>query len=200
MTNNKPTITVRYAVPADQERINQFCFSQFLSSKEYEVKNFSKLSVNKGMILIAEMNNTIISTIQAEIFTSYKQFTKETFCTLPDEPLKYMTLHISKSATVESFRNSGLEYYLRQQLLKAAMECGSIKTISAIDCEFSSGINEMRNIGCSLKEAKIKPGFPLKPLGKVFIISLERSNFEKALDKLNKNTCELVEKFELVMN
>ncbi|MGL6128440.1 hypothetical protein [Chryseobacterium artocarpi] len=60
---DKLTITIRQALLEDSQRLSEFRIAQFKTAKEFQIIDTKSLSEFKGQVMIAEVNNEIISTM-----------------------------------------------------------------------------------------------------------------------------------------
>ena len=198
MTDSKPKITIRYATPADSDRITEFRITQFKTAKEFELINPSLLALQRGHIYLIEQDDQIISTMQIETSTDKEHFQKISTAHIPDPFDDFDTAYLSKGATIKEYRNSGLNSYLRRLTLLNAINNASIESLTGFAYENAPRLNLLKDLGYEFIETKLLDQSFTIPKGKVFFLKLQRKNFSFAYEKLINETYNLDKQFEII--
>lgn len=201
MINPRPVITIRYATPADNERLTQFRIDQFKTSKQFKLKNPAFLAQQRGHVYIIIKEGDIISTMQVERLSDMSSFKKICRADITLDPSEFNTFYISKIATTEEYREKGLNSYLRKLVIEKAIVDPKIKSITGLVHENSPRFNLIKRIGYETIEVQLTDLNFSTPEGKVFFIKLHRQNFNSALKELelSDEITKLEEDFEIII-
>lgn len=177
MKLDKTTLTIRYATPADSERLTDFRISQFKTAKEFILLIPELLSRQSGHIYLVEQDGCIVSTMQVE-----KCISKDTFKYLSgsyfmyDEPNEnlFPSFYLSKAGTIKDLRNSGINSYLRLLTLYSAIEDNSINSLTGVAFENAPRLNLLEKIGYDFIEIAMEKDDYTLPLGKTFFFVFKK--------------------------
>ena len=193
----KPTITIRQATLNDNDPLTKFRVSQFLSAKEFKLSGTNSFSMQSGIVWVATIEDEIISTMQAEIVNTDEVLSSKTTCHLPDNIICFDTLYLSKGATHQDYRNTGLNSYLRLLILETVLQTQTINSLSGVAYENAPRLNLLSRLGYTMTEVQEKADSVYKPNGKVFLLELKRKNFKIALNTLEVETKQLIDHFDI---
>ncbi|MFN8277213.1 MAG: hypothetical protein U0T84_07010 [Chitinophagales bacterium] len=191
----KPTIIIRQANLDDSEQLTDFRISQFKTAKEFELLGTKDFSSQYGNVWVATRDSEIISTMQAEILANIYLLNSKVNCLLPDNFLTFDTLYLSKGATKKEYRNTGLNSLLRLYILQSIIDTTSIKSLSGIAYENAPRLNLLLRLGYEFAEISDWDSSVFKPIGKVFLLRLDRDNFNSAITEIKTETESLYQHF-----
>lgn len=184
----KPIITIRQATLDDNEQLTNFRISQFKTAKEFELLGTKDFSSQFGSVWVATRDNEIISTMQAEILANIHLLNSKVNCSMPNNFLTFDTLYLSKGATKKEYRNTGLNSLLRLYILQSIIDTTTIKSLSGIAYENAPRLNLLNRLGYELAEISDWDNSVFKPVGKVFLLRLDRDNFNFAITEIKTET------------
>lgn len=193
----KPTINIRQATIDDTEKITQFRIDQYKTAKEFEILDLDALSEQRGKIYLAELDDRIISTMQQEIISSVMTATILTHTIIPTNFSHFDTMYLSKAGTQKEYRNTGLNSYLRLLSIKEALTTNTINSLIGIAYENAPRLHILEKLGYIFTEVQLLDKEYTNPYGKVFFLSLNRPQFQLAIDILETETSDLTQKFEI---
>lgn len=201
MPTTKPTLTIRYATPADSDRLTDFRISQFKTAKEFELIIPELLSMQSGYIFLVEQNEFIVSTMQLNIVTNSDYFRR---LSLSGEKIaeKITTsflpsMYLSKAATIKELRNSGLNSYLRMLSLNNAI-LTKINSLTGVAFENAPRLHLLEKLGYSFTEIEMASTDYVIPKGKSFFLQLASEFFFSATKILESEIAELKEQFTII--
>lgn len=187
MENTKPILTIRFATKEDSENVTNFRVAQFKTSKEFELLNPSLLSKQSGKVLIAEIDSQIVSTMQFEKCNDEVELNSRITNFLPNNFVNIPCYVLSKGATINNLRNTGINSYLRLLVLEKAIN-EEVTALVGTSYENSPRLQLLKDLGYNFYEVEEKPNDYIKPFGKVFFFSLEKNKFNFAYEKLISET------------
>lgn len=193
----KREIVVRFARNEDRDAIADFRISQYKSARQFELIDESLLRQQSGNIYLIEHEGNIVSTVQANICLNFEQLDDQTTAILDTNLDIFPCMNITKVATEQSFRNTGLNSYLRLQFIKKARE-DNIKAISGTSYENSPRLNLLKELGYKFCSVGEKQQNYIKPKGKVFFFYLDSSFFESAIKILEVRTKPIHDQFDII--
>jgi hypothetical protein len=194
----KPTITIRQATSDDIEKVTQFRIDQFKTAKEFEVVSTELFSVMKGQVLIAELDNEIISTMQFQTLSNRQELVRAETSYIPDNFDGFETFYLSKGATSREFRNTGINSYLRMVILKYAVVDNKINSLTGTAYNNAPRMNVLKRIGYNMIETYNIVHDYLKAKDNPQFIWLDRVKFANAVDLLEVEIEELKSNYEII--
>jgi hypothetical protein len=195
----KQTITIRFATDKDTETIADFRIQQFKTAKEFEIKDLAAVAKQRGKVFIAEIDGTIISTMQIEVVNNSEEFKKIETAYIPSSFDDYKTIYLSKGASTKEFRNKGLNSLLRKITLNIALNDTEIKSLTGTAYDNAPRINLLKKLGYEIEE--IQPDLSYaKPVGKELFLCLRQSNFLTAKQLLSSELAELESEYDILDN
>lgn len=193
----KPVITIRYATIDDAENVASFRIEQFKSAKEFEVLNTEMFLEMKGRVLIAVLNNKIVSTMQFETISNREELVKCETAYIPAVFDGFQTCYLSKGATTKEFRNTGINSYLRIIILNYAVQDKRINSLTGTAYKSAPRMNVLKRIGYNVFETYdiVQNYFISKDT--LLFLWLEREKFNAAYKLLQDETQELENNFTI---
>lgn len=200
MADQRQTLTIRYATSVDRERLTDFRICQFKTANEFLLLIPEMLSQQRGHIYIVEHEGEIVSTMQVEYCLSIETFQhlSGSLC-LKNKPQEniFPLLYLSKAGTVKPLRNSGINSFLRLLTLRNAIQREEIKALTGIAFENAPRLHLLEKIGYRFTEISMSKDDYTMPLGKTYFLSLQRELFFQAIQKLEVETMELQQAFNI---
>lgn len=194
---DKLTITIRQALLEDSQRLSEFRIAQFKTAKEFQIIDTKSLSEFKGQVMIAEVNNEIISTMQFQKLSNLNELILNQPFHVPKEFNEFETLYLSKAATLKEYRNSGINSYLRWLILKIAITDNSVQSLSGSAYGSAPRMNVLKRIGYNIVDTHVVDDYLLSQDNPVFIW-MRRIQFESAINQLNNDLVELRNNYKLI--
>ena len=195
---DKPTIIIRQATIDDSDRLTYFRILEYKSSKEFELLNIAPLRQQYGFVYIAEYEGRIISTMQAEVLGTKDELELKCIEIIPTYFLDYPTVYLSKAATDEEFRTTGLNSYIRLLFLRMYVDNFNIQSFTGAAYENAPRLQLLSRLGYVFTEIldRVKDDY-IRPFGKVYFLSLCRNQFELAINTLEMDTSQLTQNFNI---
>ena len=193
----KPVITIRYATIDDVENVANFRIEQFKSAKEFEIVSTELISELKGQVIIAELDNVIISTMQFQTLANREELVKCETAYIPDIFDGFQTCYLSKGATSKEFRNTGINSYLRMIILNYAVQNNRINSMTGTAYKSAPRMNVLKRIGYKIIETYdiIQNYFISKDT--LLFLWLERDDFNSACKLLQEELQELESNYSI---
>lgn len=194
----KPTITIRQATLDDKEQLTEFRIAQFKTATEFTVLDTKPLSEFKGQVLVAEIDNQIISTMQVQKLSNRQELIGNETGHIPDEFDGFETFYLSKGATIKEYRNSGINSYLRLLTLKIAIADHSIQTLTGTAYNNAPRMNVLRRIGYNIVDTYDVVHDYLQAKDNPVFIWLDRAKFISAIGLLETEIEELTNNYIII--
>jgi hypothetical protein len=194
----KPTITIRKATLDDIEQLTEFRISQFKTAKEFRVVDTKPFSEFKGTVLVAEMENEIISTMQYQKLCNFQELILNETFQIPKEFDGFETFHLSKGATVKKYRNTGINSYLRLLILHVAIANDSIKSLTGSAYGSAPRMNVLKRIGYNIVDTQDLDFRYLEPIDNPVFVWLDRVNFVTAIELLETEIEDLKNNYKII--
>jgi hypothetical protein len=197
LNTNNPMLNVRFTTPYDYKQLLDFRTAQFESAKEFDLINPSLLSTQTGQILIIEINNKIVATMQYDLGINKHQLNSQTSARIPSLTHKVLPCYtLTKAATAQEFRKIGLNSYLRLLIIKKAKML-ELNALVGTSFENSPRLNLLKEIGYDFYEVTQKDKTYIKSKGKVYFLVLPKEKFNFAIEKLELETLELIQQYNI---
>jgi len=196
---SKPVLTIRFANTHDEEAISKFRIEQYKTAKEFNIVDLNAVTKQSGKIFIAEVNNSIVSTMQIEVVNNKEEFKIIETGFIPKSFNYYKSIYLSKAGTSKVFRNTGLNSLLRKLTIESAIENINVLSLSGTAYSNAPRMHLLKKLGYDIVE--IPPAMDyLQPVEKtILFLCLHRDKFPAALKLLNEEIKELESNFSITI-